>query len=99
MQKDSSNIVKFEDLNLPTFFINHLSTKMNIFTPTQVQVNSFNPIFHGKDVLMKSQTGSGKTLAFLIPIVLQLGLRQKRIERKDGTKGFLKKLFYFYYFF
>ena len=87
----------FEDLHLPTFFIHHLYTKMDIHTPTQVQLASFHPIFSGKDVLMKSETGSGKTLAFLIPVVLHLGLRPVRINRNEGTKGiaFLYAIFYF----
>ena len=83
----SSKESSFEDLHLPPFFINHLSTKMDIYTPTQVQISSFHPIFNGRDVLMKSETGSGKTLAFLIPVILHLGLRPNRINRTEGTKG------------
>ena len=79
----------FDDLHLPQFFKTHLSSKMDIFIPTQVQVSSFKPILSGHDVLMKSETGSGKTLAFLIPIILHLGLRQTRINRNEGTKCML----------
>lgn len=83
----------FSNLHLPSFFITHLSSKMNITSPMPVQCKSFDPIYNGRDVLVKSETGSGKTLAFLIPIILNLGLRKTRIDRKEGTKGLTKLAF------
>lgn len=41
----------------------------------------------GRDALVKADTGSGKTLAYLAPIVDQLAIREKKVERHDGTYG------------
>jgi ATP-dependent Lhr-like helicase len=35
---------------------------------TEIQIQSFRPIYDGKDVLIISPTGTGKTLAALLPV-------------------------------
>lgn len=37
-----------------------------------VQVNTFRPVYKGKDVITQARTGSGKTLSFSLPIVARL---------------------------
>lgn len=43
--------------------------KMNIFSPTKIQVLAVPAMSQGKDVVLQAQTGSGKTLAFLLPLL------------------------------
>lgn len=48
-----------------------------------IQIDTFTPVFEGKDVIGKDRTGSGKTLAFGLPILEKL--REKK--KMNGGKG------------
>lgn len=52
---------------------------------TKIQEESFDPIFKGKDVFIKSQTGSGKTLAYLVPLLNYLIGKEEKVSREQGT--------------
>lgn len=59
--------------------------KNNIDKFTNIQINCYQSIFNGKDVIAKASTGSGKTLAYLIPLINQY-LEQKIVKgRESGT--------------
>ena len=53
-------------------------------TATQVQSQSYVPIFSGKDVSVCSETGSGKTLAYLVPLMNRLLLNKKTASQSIG---------------
>ncbi len=48
-------------------------TELGFTAPTDVQVQSFNPVLDGNDVVVQSKTGSGKTAAFGMPMIEALG--------------------------
>lgn len=60
--------ITFEDFNFPKQ-LNEALEKLNITTPTPIQVKSYKPILSGKDVMGIAQTGTGKTLAYLLPLL------------------------------
>jgi superfamily II DNA/RNA helicase len=91
----TSNI-KFSDIKIPEFYMDYLKNKMFIQEFSVIQKMSYYPIFNHlqsssitNDILIKSETGSGKTLAFLLPIILSLGLLEKKIDRVEGTQGII----------
>jgi len=57
----------------------------NFVTLTQIQKEAIPIVIKNKDCIIKSETGSGKTLAYLVPIIHQLGEREEKIKREDGT--------------
>ena len=61
----------FNDLNLNTPLYNALED-LGFTTPTPIQVESFNVVASGKDVVGIAQTGTGKTLAYMLPILRNL---------------------------
>ena len=48
--------------------------------PTIVQSATFEPIAHGRDVIVQSKTGSGKTAAFGIPLLDRVVQPEKRVQ-------------------
>ena len=60
--------ITFEDFNFPKQ-LNEALEKLNITTPTPIQVKSYKPILSGKDMMGIAQTGTGKTLAYLLPLL------------------------------
>lgn len=61
----------FNDMTLPSEIIASLD-KMNITTPTEIQIKTIPSALKGADILASSQTGSGKTLAYLLPIIASI---------------------------
>lgn len=57
----------FQMLGMKTNVIDGLK-KQNIVEPTKVQVDTYEKIVEGQDMIVQSQTGSGKTLAYLLPL-------------------------------
>lgn len=49
--------------------------------PTPIQAQTIPPALAGRDILGCAQTGTGKTAAFAVPILNQLGQRNRRAER------------------
>ncbi|GAW81511.1 ATP-dependent helicase [Plasmodium gonderi] len=63
---------KFADIpEINEKIVNFLSSK-GIKHMTKIQMQSFRPIYDGRDIIGRSETGSGKTLAFAIPLVEKL---------------------------
>jgi len=63
--------VDFRDLNLNTPLYNAIDD-LGFITPTPIQVESFNVVASGKDVVGIAQTGTGKTFAYMLPILKNL---------------------------
>ncbi|RCH86910.1 ATP-dependent RNA helicase dbp7, partial [Rhizopus stolonifer] len=70
----------FTGIGIESDLAEHLSNKLNVTTPTNVQAKAI-PILLGPasnqhkedvDVVVQAQTGSGKTLTYLLPIVNRL---------------------------
>ncbi|KXS20208.1 DEAD-domain-containing protein [Gonapodya prolifera JEL478] len=57
-----------------------LSEKMGIKTLFPVQVESFEPVMEGKDIIARAKTGTGKTLSFVLPIL-------EKLRRHDSLLG------------
>ena len=60
--------ITFEDFNFPKQ-LNEALEKLNITTPTPIQVKTYKPILSGRDIMGIAQTGTGKTLAYLLPLL------------------------------
>lgn len=56
-----------------------LLTQRKIFTLFPLQVQSFQPIKNGIDLIGKAKTGTGKTMAFVLPLLEKL--RELKIKR------------------
>lgn len=61
----------FRDLNLNTPLYNAIDD-LGFETPTPIQLESFNVVASGKDVVGIAQTGTGKTYAYMLPILKNL---------------------------
>jgi ATP-dependent RNA helicase RhlE len=64
----------FKDLGLSELYIERLKDK-GIHTPTEIQVELFQPIISGESVLGLAKTGTGKTLSYLGPLVERYSAR------------------------
>ena len=62
----------FESLGISHHNIKSNLSKLSLYSPLPVQIQSIPPALSGKDVLLATHTGSGKTLAFLLPIIENL---------------------------
>lgn len=62
--------MKFHELNINTPLLNALE-ELGLEDATPIQVNAYNPIMSGRDVVGIAQTGTGKTFAYLLPIIRQ----------------------------
>ncbi|KAJ3231502.1 ATP-dependent RNA helicase dbp7 [Chytriomyces hyalinus] len=99
--KQTSNAVpeatdtnSFEGLGLNPLLISHLSSKMGVTVPTQIQratlaaliprnAATLKSLSFSKDALVQAQTGSGKTLAYLLPIVHSLIMAQTQCSEAE----------------
>jgi ATP-dependent RNA helicase RhlE len=70
----------FQDLNLNTPLHNAIDD-LGFTTPTPIQVESFNVIAAGKDVVGIAQTGTGKTYAYMLPILRSLRFSEQENPR------------------
>ncbi len=53
-------------------------TELGFTHPTDVQMQSFDPVLDGNDVVVQSKTGSGKTAAFGLPMIEALGAHEMK---------------------
>ena len=89
----------FEGANLHPLLIQHLKNKLDINSPTPIQMlalptllqsshqDKTKSVLSSRDIFLQSQTGSGKTLTYLLPIIqdlLPLG-ELSFIDRSIGT--------------
>ena len=84
----------FESLGLDHLIAAHLSERMDVKRPTDIQRAVIPPLAAAppspiaqRDVLMEAQTGSGKTLAYLLPVIQSLFplSHESFIDRTVGT--------------
>lgn len=61
-------MIVFEDLNLIKPLRNAI-IELGLETPTPIQIESYNPVLSGQDLVGIAQTGTGKTFAYAIPIL------------------------------
>ena len=60
--------VSFKDVGLSES-LSHVLRNRGFEYTTNVQQNSFLPVYSGKDVFIGAETGSGKTLAYMLPLI------------------------------
>jgi ATP-dependent RNA helicase RhlE len=72
--------VTFQDLNLNTPLYNAIED-LGFEKPTPIQVQAFNLVASGKDMVGIAQTGTGKTFAYMLPI-----LRHLKYSRQDNPR-------------
>lgn len=61
-------MIVFEDMNLIKSLRNAIQD-LGLERPTPIQIESFNPVLSGQDLVGIAQTGTGKTYAYTIPIL------------------------------
>lgn len=61
-------MIVFEDMNLIKSLRNAIQD-LGLEHPTPIQIESFNPVMSGQDLVGIAQTGTGKTFAYTIPIL------------------------------
>ena len=61
----------FKQLGLSSELVTALE-RMQIISPTPVQMAAIPPALAGTDILASAQTGTGKTVAYAIPLIIQL---------------------------
>jgi len=54
-----------------------------------IQVETFGPIYAGKDLIGRDRTGSGKTLAFALPILEKMRQKGDRLRNAGGQKPYV----------
>jgi ATP-dependent RNA helicase DeaD len=64
-------MTSFSDFQLPANLVKSLE-KMQITTPTPIQMETIPVSLEGHDILASAQTGTGKTIAYLIPLIIRL---------------------------
>jgi len=72
--------VTFQDLNLNTPLYNALDD-LGFASPTPIQVEAFNVVSSGKDMVGIAQTGTGKTFAYMLPILKNLKFSEQETPR------------------
>lgn len=84
----SEEAANFLALGLSRRIAQHLSTKLEMKTPTSIQQNTVPALVKGDDdAFLQAQTGSGKTLAYLLPIVQRILMLSQDDEGKSmGVK-------------
>lgn len=70
----------FQDLNLNTPLYNALDD-LGFTSPTPIQVEAFNVVSSGKDMVGIAQTGTGKTFAYMLPILKNLKFSEQETPR------------------
>ena len=70
----------FQDLNLNAPLHNAL-TDLGFTTPTPIQVEAFNVVNSGSDIIGIAQTGTGKTFAYMLPILKNLAFSAQESPR------------------
>ena len=73
----------FSDLSIADFLCNRLE-KLDIRTPTEIQIQAIPKILSGVDVVAGAQTGTGKTAAFGLPMIQRLLERDADELTKKG---------------
>lgn len=64
-------MTNFHQLNLPATLVQSLE-RIQILSPTPIQVEAIPLALEGNDILASAQTGTGKTIAYLMPLLVHL---------------------------
>src|SRR5687767_4421193 len=67
----------FRDLGLQPFLTERCES-LGYIEPTPIQKQAIPIVLDGKDLIATAETGTGKTAAFLLPILQNLGISQKK---------------------
>lgn len=73
------NDIDFAGLGLPDYLVKAV-TDLGFTSPTPIQINSIPHILSGKDLLGLASTGSGKTAAFILPLLANMNVEQKKVQ-------------------
>ncbi|MDP4652341.1 MAG: DEAD/DEAH box helicase, partial [Haliea sp.] len=76
MTAESTDAIRFADLNLPEFLLRAL-TDVGYEVPSAIQARTIPPLLEGHDLVGQAQTGTGKTAAFALPLLARLDIKQK----------------------
>ncbi|KAG2398689.1 DEAD-box ATP-dependent RNA helicase [Vigna angularis] len=79
----------FSSLGLDSNLCEQLHERLGFEVPTLVQAQAIPVILSGRHALVNAATGTGKTAAYLAPIVHLLQGYENRIQRSDGTFGYI----------
>ena len=71
MSTDGTPPNPFEQLGLSKALAQNL-LRMDISTPTHIQVACIPEVLAGRDVIGQAETGSGKTAAYMLPLLSKL---------------------------
>lgn len=77
--EDIKKVTSFDDLNLSDEVAQALK-KLGFVKPTPVQVQTYEKVLSGADVIAMAQTGTGKTAAFGIPLAEKLNPDKKAVQ-------------------
>ena len=69
--------MNFRDLGLQPFLTDRCES-LGYIEPTPIQKQAIPLVLDGKNVIATAETGTGKTAAFLLPILQNLGIKQKK---------------------
>ena len=69
--------MNFRDLGLQPFLTDRCES-LGYTEPTPIQKQAIPLVLDGKNVIATAETGTGKTAAFLLPILQNLGIKQKK---------------------
>ncbi|MFL6466431.1 MAG: DEAD/DEAH box helicase [Pyrinomonadaceae bacterium] len=69
--------MNFRDLGLQPFLTERCES-LGYTEPTPIQKQAIPLVLDGKNVIATAETGTGKTAAFLLPILQNLGIKQKK---------------------
>ena len=69
--------MSFKDLGLQPFLTDRCES-LGYFEPTPIQKQAIPLVLDGKNVIATAETGTGKTAAFLLPILQNLAISQKK---------------------
>lgn len=67
----------FNELGLQPFLTERCE-RLGYTEPTPIQKQAIPLVLEGKNVIATAETGTGKTAAFLLPIIQNLGIKQKK---------------------
>jgi len=84
-QKESVNVISFEDLALVEPLRRALKQE-GYAEPTPIQAQAIPQLLAGRDLLGIAQTGTGKTAAFALPILQRLAADKAAVTRRKSAR-------------
>jgi superfamily II DNA/RNA helicase len=79
--KQEENSLSFKEFNfLPEIY--HVLDSLKFYAPTSIQSVAIPKIMTKKHVFFTSQTGTGKTLSYILPLIHELKMQEKTLNRR-----------------